>query len=108
MSVVCCSTANATNYQVNTTSLTVISTSSAESEALGVVSSVGIVNGSPHGTCGNNLYIRYEDKEMYALALGATLKGKTVTLIYTDSASYKTIAGYGAWIPCKIIALWVN
>ena len=100
--------ANATDYTVTGTNVAITATSQSFGDALMIESTVGIVSGSPHGICGNKIYIDYADKEAFAIALAANISGKTVTIHYKDNAAYKNIAGTSTYISCKVIAITRN
>lgn len=99
--------AQAATYSVYDTYLTVFAQSATGSGASFVASSVPVYSGQAHPVCGNNLYIRFDDKELFSVALSATMNGKPVRLMYDDAAPYVTIGGHGGHWNCRIISMWV-
>ena len=92
--------ANATVYQ-ETTRIQVVAQSTLDNTAHWITP-IDTVNGS----CNGAIYIPYEDKEMFAVALTAHTNKLVVEMYYDNSAVSKTIP-YGSSFstPCRLIAI---
>ncbi len=61
--------------------------------------------GTPESTCNYALYIPYNDKEMFAVALTAQTQKIAVQVYYDSTATSKTMPGYGPTSTCKITSI---
>lgn len=76
------------------------------SQANQIVSSKGIYNGGEHPWCKNHAYIEFDDKELFASALAASLSKQPVNLIYTDEVTPKLMDGHVAQNGCKVFSIF--
>lgn len=97
--------ATAETYLVYDTKLYVYAQSPADSQAHLVRSSVGIYQEGEHPSCGNRAYINFADKEIFAMALAASLANKSVNFMYEDDAENKQITGH-TMSTCRISSIW--
>lgn len=92
-------------YVVSGTKITVFSQSHKESTAHLIQLGSPMFNGGNHPWCINRAYILFDDKELFASALSASVSNKAVNLIYEDAAESKMAAGHSE-LSCKVISIW--
>lgn len=99
------SVAGATTYIVTDTQLDIYAQSGAESTAHLIRSSKGIYNNGPHPWCGDRAYILFTDKDLFAMALAASISHTPVNFTYEDAAERKVAAGHVDF-SCKVKSIW--
>lgn len=95
----------ATSYIVPNTKISIYAQSHLESTANLIRLDVPMYNGGSHPWCGDRAYILFEDKELFATALAASISSRAVNVMYEDAAESKNAAGHIAF-SCKIISIW--
>jgi hypothetical protein len=98
-------TAEATEYVVWDTVLSIYGQSEQESSAHLIRSSKGIYNNGMHPWCGDRAYILLTDKALYATALASSMAEKHVNFIYEDAAPSKTARDHITF-GCKVISIF--
>ena len=96
----------ATTYIVGNTRIYVFAQSRLESTANLIQFEAPMFNGGNHPWCVNRAYIRFEDKELFAAALAASVAGKAINVMYEDAAVSKVAAGHSQ-LTCKVVSIWL-
>ncbi|MDQ5908340.1 MAG: hypothetical protein QG599_431 [Pseudomonadota bacterium] len=95
----------ATAYIVWDTTIHIYAQGRADSQAHLMGVDNPMYNGGSHPWCGNRAYIEFGDKEMFAIALAASMSGQKVNVYYEDAAPSKLVAGHTE-TTCKIFSIW--
>ncbi len=98
--------ANASQYIVWGTTLSLYTQSPAESNAHLIRLTKPMLNGAKHPWCVDRAYINLTDSAMYASALSASLLSKNVNVIYDDAAPAKSASGHALNFTCKVISIF--
>lgn len=96
------------NYIVSGATVVVIAHSRAGTfggEAHQLNSLKPIFGNGPHPLCSNSVYIDFDDKELFATALAASLTKQPINFGYEDTAPEKNVIGFGL-NRCKVYAIW--
>ena len=95
----------ASRYIVFDTTIHIYASDREYSTAHIIVADKPLYDGGNHPWCGDSAYIRFEDKELFATALAASMSGKKVSFQYEDAAPTMNIAGHKT-SKCKVFSIW--
>lgn len=68
-------------------------------------SAISVAGASLPSSCSGRLYIEFDDKEQFAVALAASIANKTVAVYFVENSPPRDIDGH-LTATCKVVSIW--